>query len=125
MAIQAHTVDVPSRSGTNRRDLLISGLMLLIGVIVGILGGFSAQAGDQSAFTDQTLGTLFSLPSRGTLYAIAVFCFFVGGLRLFRGLNSIRSALSWALAFLAAFSFLIITKILCFCLFFVIIIKGR
>jgi simple sugar transport system permease protein len=87
--------------------LVVSLLILLLGVALMLLGGFSAQPSDQSTFTDQMLGTLFTLPSQTTLYAIGVLCFFVAGLRLYRGLASLRSLLSWGVAFLTAFAFLV------------------
>ena len=107
MAIQAQTIDTPRARGINRRDLLITLALLALGVIILLLGGFSTQPGDRSTFTDQILGTLFSLPSQGTLYTIGVFCFFVAGLRLYRGLGTLQSALIWALVFLVAFAFLV------------------
>ncbi len=106
MAVQAQTIDRP-RSGLSRKDLLTSGLVLLLGAIFVVLGGFSVQPGDQSTFTDQVLGTLFSLPSQGTLYTIGILCLFMAGLRFYRGLASLRSFLSWSVAFLAAFAFLV------------------
>ncbi|MBN1315438.1 MAG: ABC transporter permease [Anaerolineales bacterium] len=90
-----------------RKDMIVTTFILLMGIIFIVLGGYSAQAGDYSRFTDQMLGTLFSLPSQATLYSVGVICFFIGGLRLYRGLNSIRSLLSWSLAFLAAFAFMV------------------
>jgi simple sugar transport system permease protein len=107
MAVQAQTVDLPQTSGVSRRNILISLAILLLGVGLILLGGFSTQPGDRSAFTDQILGTLFSLPSQATLYTIGALCFFVAGLRLFRAASSIRSAMYWGLAFLAAFAFLV------------------
>jgi len=107
MAVQAQSVGVSKASGLNRRDLLISLLMLLLGVAIVALGGLCTQAGVRSTFTDQTLGTLFSLPSRAALYAIGALCFFVGGSRLYRGLASVRWVLSLILAFLAVFAFLV------------------
>jgi len=91
----------------SRRDLLISLLLLMVGGILVVLGGFGTKAGDQSTFTDQILGPLFSLPSQATLYMIGAICFFVAGLRLFRGLGSLRTFLVWGAIFLAAFSFLV------------------
>jgi ABC-type uncharacterized transport system permease subunit len=109
MTVQAQTVGPAARETTSLgwRDLLISLLILLLGAVFVVLGGFSTQAGEWSAFTDQMLGTLFSLPSQATMYTIGALCFFVAGLRLFRALSSIRSVLSWSLAFLAAFAFLV------------------
>jgi ABC-type uncharacterized transport system permease subunit len=107
MAVQAQTVDVPRAPGLSRRDLLGTLLIVLLGAIFILLGGYSTQAGDQSVFTDETLGTLLSLPSQATLYAVGVLCFFVAGLRLYRGLTSLRALLNWTLALVAAFAFLV------------------
>lgn len=108
MAIQAQTMETSAPTRFARRDLIISLLMLALGAIIVVLGGFGAETGDQSAFTDQTLGRLFSLPSRGTLYVIGAYCFFIAGLRLYRGLRaSILSVFYWSLAFLAALAFLV------------------
>ncbi len=107
MAVQAQTASIPKASGLRIKDALISMLILLLGAIFVVLGRFSPQAAGNSTFTDQTVGTLFSLPSQATLYAIGVVCLFVAGLRLVRGLNSIRSVLNWSLAFVAAFGFLV------------------
>jgi simple sugar transport system permease protein len=91
----------------SRRDLLVTLIILLVGAVFLLVGGVSTQAGDYSTFTDRTLGTLFSLPSRGTLYTIGVLCFFVAGMRLFGKLGSLRAVLNWSVAFLAAFAFLV------------------
>jgi ABC-type uncharacterized transport system permease subunit len=107
MAVQAQTVDVAKAAGPSRRDVLTLLLILLLGTIFMLLGGFSTHPGDQSAFTDQMLGTLFSLPSQATLYTVGALCFLVAGLRLFRVLSSLRSVLNWSLAFMAAFAFLV------------------
>jgi ABC-type uncharacterized transport system permease subunit len=107
MAVQAQAVDIPKAPGLSRRDLLGTLLILSLGAILMVLGGFGTQAGDRSAFTDQILGTLFSLPSQATLYTIGAFCFFVAGLRLYRGLSSLRALLSWTVALLAVFAFLV------------------
>jgi ABC-type uncharacterized transport system permease subunit len=107
MAVQTQAMDIPKSPGLSRRDLLGTLLILFIGAIFAILGGFGAQAGDRSAFTDQTLGTLFSLPSQATLYFIGVFCFFAAGLRLYRRLDSLRTFMSWSVALLGAFAFLV------------------
>ena len=82
-------------------------LLLLLGATIIVLGGFGAEPGARSTFTDRTLGALFSLPSQGTLYTIGVLCFFVAGMRFYRNLGSLRSVLTWGLAFLAAFAFLV------------------
>ncbi len=107
MAVQAQTVDVPKESGMSRGDILGTLLIVFLGAILMILAGFGTQAGDQSAFTDQVLGTLFSLPSAATLYTIGALCFFIAGLRLFRRLSSLRAVLSWSVALMAAFAFLV------------------
>jgi ABC-type uncharacterized transport system permease subunit len=107
MAVQAQVADVPKAAGFNRRNLLTTLLILLIGAIFVLLGGYSTHPGDHSTFTDQTLGTLFSLPSQSTLYTIGALCFFIAGLRLFRRLQSLRAVLNWSLALLAAFAFLV------------------
>jgi len=107
MAVQAQVADVPKAAGFSRRNLLTTLLILLIGAVFIILGGYSTQPGDHSTFTDQTLGTLFSLPSQSTLYTIGALCFFIAGLRLFRRLQSLRAVLNWSLALLAAFAFLV------------------
>ncbi|MGB3906787.1 MAG: ABC transporter permease [Anaerolineae bacterium] len=107
MAVQARTADVSRAAGVNRRDILITVLMLLVGGGILVLGAFGTQAGDQAAFTDQILGTLFTLSSQPTLYAIGVVCLFTAGLRLYRGLAALRAWLTLALAVLAAFAFLV------------------
>jgi simple sugar transport system permease protein len=107
MAVQAQTAELPKAARFSRRDLLTGLLFLLLGAVFIVLGGFSSQPGESSAFTDQTLGTLFSLPTQATLYTVGAICFFVAGLRLFRALGSIHSIMSWALAFLGALAFLV------------------
>jgi simple sugar transport system permease protein len=107
MAIQAQTASVPKTSRLSRKDLLGTLLILIVGAFFLVLAGFSTQPGDQSAFTDQALGTLISLPSQATLYGIGAFCFFIAGLRLYRRLSSLRSLLIWTVALLAAFGFLV------------------
>jgi len=107
MAVQAQTVDVAAASGPSRRDVLTIVLILLLGTVFLLLAGYSTKPGDQSAFTDRTLGTLFSLPSQTTLYTIGALCFLVAGLRLFRALRSLRAVLNWSLAIMAAFAFLV------------------
>jgi simple sugar transport system permease protein len=107
MAVQTEAVKVSKAVGLSRRDALVILLIALVGGVFLILGGFGAQAGERSAFTDRFLGTLVTLPSQATLYTIGVICFFVAGLRLFRGLGSFRSVLNWSVAFLAAFGFLV------------------
>jgi ABC-type uncharacterized transport system permease subunit len=107
MASQATVVTGPRASAISRRDMSISLFILLIGVAFVLLGGYGVHAGDRSDFTDQILGTLFSLPSRATIYTIGAFFLFSAGLRLFRHLEFIRPALNWSIVFLAAFGFLV------------------
>jgi len=107
MAVQPETVSVSKAPGLNRRDVVITVLMLLLGGGILVLGAFGTQAGEQATFTDQMLGTLFSLSSQPTLYAIGVLCLFAAGLRLYRGLASVRLWLGLLLAVLAAFAFLV------------------
>jgi simple sugar transport system permease protein len=107
MTANAQTMDVPVAPGLGRRDLLATLLIAGLGAIFLVLGGFSTQAGDQSVFTDETLGTLVSLPSQATLYTIGALCFFIAGMRLYRGLTSLRSLLNWTVALAAAFAFLV------------------
>jgi ABC-type uncharacterized transport system permease subunit len=107
MAAQTELAGNPKSSGLNWKDLLITLLVLLAGALVLILGGFGTLPGERATFTDRTLGTLFSLPSGVTLYIIGVLCLLVAGLRLYRGLESLRSALNWGVAFLVAFAFLV------------------
>lgn len=107
MAVQAQTMDVAQKSGLSWRQLLLSGLILLLGAAMIVLGGYGTQAGERSTFTDQIIGTLFELPSQATLYTVGALCFFVAGLRLYRNLGSLRSILTWGLAFLASFAFLV------------------
>jgi len=107
MAVQARTVEAPGTPALNWRDLLVTVLLLLVGGGILVLGAFGTQAGDQATFTDQMLGTLFSLSSQPTLYAIGVVCLFAAGLRLYRGLAGLRAWLTLALAVLAVFAFLV------------------
>jgi len=107
MAVQAQAIDARKASGISRRDVLVTVGILLLGAAIMLLGRLGDQPADRSTFTDETLGTLFSLPSQATLYTIGVLCFFIGGLRLYRGLRSFRSLLTWGLAFLGVFAFLV------------------
>jgi len=91
----------------SRKEVLGTAFVLLLGGVFLVLGNYGTQAGEQSVFTDQILGDLFALPSRGTLYTIGALCILIGGLRLVRSLNSLRSVFNWSLAFLAAFAFLV------------------
>jgi general nucleoside transport system permease protein len=107
MAAQAQIVCEPPSSKLNWKDILITLLMLIVGGVVLVMGRFGAQPGDHATFTDQMLGNLFTLPSQATLYTIGSLCILFAGLRLVRTLGSVRSILSWGLAFLAAFGFLV------------------
>ena len=107
MTVQAQAAQATKAPSMSRRDLLVTLMIVLIGALFLLVGGVSTQAGDYSAFTDRMLGTLFSLPSRSTLYTIGALCFFIAGMRLFVKLGSLRSVLSWSVALLAAFAFLV------------------
>jgi ABC-type uncharacterized transport system permease subunit len=107
MAVQTRTAEASTAPGISMRDVLVTLLLLLVGAAVLVLGGIGTQPGDHATFTDQMLGTLFSLPAKNTLYVIGVLCFFMAGLRLYRGLASLRTALSLTLVFLAGFAFLV------------------
>jgi ABC-type uncharacterized transport system permease subunit len=107
MAVQTKAIEAPKITGLSRKDLLTTLLLLIVGAVTIVLGAYGTQAGDQSEFTDQALGTLFTLPSQATLYAIGAFCFFIAGLRLFRFLDSLRALLSWLVVILVAFAFLV------------------
>ncbi len=107
MTAQTELASVSQSSDVNWKDLLITLLMLLAGALVLILGGFGTSPGERATFTDHTLGTLLSLPAGITLYIVGALCLLFAGLRLYRGLESFRSALGWGVAFLVAFGFLI------------------
>ena len=107
MAVQTQAIEAPKVAGLSRKELLITLLILFVGAAFIVLGAYGIEAGDQAEFTDQTLGTLFTLPSQATLYAIGAFCFFIAGLRLFRFAASLRSLLSWLVAIVAALAFLV------------------
>jgi ABC-type uncharacterized transport system permease subunit len=107
MAAQAQTMGTAGVTRLNGRSVVVSLLLVLLGGIFFMLGGYSTVPGEQSAFPDQMLGTLFALPSQATLYSVGSVCLFVAGLRLFRVGGTIRSVMSWGLAFLAAFAFLV------------------
>ena len=107
MAVQARTAGVAEAPGISRRDIFITVMMLLVGGGIIILGAFGTQAGDQATFTDQILGTLFSLSAQPTLYLIGMVCLFMAGLRLYRGFAALRTWLALALVVLAAFAFLV------------------
>jgi ABC-type uncharacterized transport system permease subunit len=93
--------------GISWRDVLLTLLMLLVAISIVVLGAFGTQPGELATFTDERVGTLFSVPSQSTLYTIGALCFFAAGLRLYRGLASVRWILSLGLACLAAFAFLV------------------
>ena len=60
MAAQAQIVCETPPSKLNWKDILITLLMLIVGGIVLVMGGFGTQASDQATFTDQMLGNLFT-----------------------------------------------------------------
>ncbi|MEJ2208527.1 MAG: ABC transporter permease [Anaerolineae bacterium] len=107
MTVDAQAAGKAQPSSLDLGHILTTLLILLLGTVFMLLGGAGTTPGEQSIFTDQKLGTLFTLPSQATLYTIGAFCFLVAGLRLFRALPSIRSAVNWSLAFLGAFGFLV------------------
>jgi ABC-type uncharacterized transport system permease subunit len=107
MAVQAGTARVAEAPDLSWRDGLIAFIMLLVGCGIIILGAFGTQAGDQATFTDQMIGTLFSLSSQPTLYLIGLVCLFMAGLRLYRGFAALRAWFALALAVLAALAFLV------------------
>jgi ABC-type uncharacterized transport system permease subunit len=107
MAVQTQAIEAPKVAGLSRKEFFITLLILLVGAASIVLGAYGTQAGEQSEFTDQLLGTLFILPSRPTLYGIGVFCFFIAGMRLFRFVASLRGLLGWLVAIMAAFAFLV------------------
>jgi general nucleoside transport system permease protein len=106
MALQAQAIETRREAPLDRKALLTSALVLLLGAIFMLLGRYT-ESSQQSAFTDSMLGTLVTLPSQATLYTIGGICFFLAGLRLFRALASFRSVMNWSVAFLAAFAFLV------------------
>jgi general nucleoside transport system permease protein len=89
------------------RNLVVILLLLLIGAAFMVLGQAGTEPGDQAAFTDEFLGTLFSVPARKTLYLVGAVCFFAAGMRLFRLLPTMRSVANWMVVVLAAFGFLV------------------
>ena len=107
MTVQAQSIDAPRTLGMTRRDLLTILLLVVLGAFFLILGAFSTEAGDQSVFTDEVLGTLLALPSQSMLYMIGAFCFFVAGMRLFRSLTSLWALFGWLVALISAFGFLV------------------
>ena len=107
MAVQVRTAEASKMPAVSRREILATLLFLLLGAAILALGGLGTHPGDHSTFTDQMLGTLFSLPSKNTLYVIGILCFFLAGLRLYRVIASLRIAVSFTLVFLAVFAFLV------------------
>ena len=91
----------------SRRDLLIAAFMFLVGALVLLLAHYGDQPADRAIFTDEVVGTLFSLPSQATLYVIGSVCLFLAGLRLYRGSGSVELVVVWGAIFLAAFAFLV------------------
>ncbi len=100
------TID-SAKASIDWKEILITLLILGVGSILLVLGGFGTQLGEQATFTDQILGNLFTLPSRATLYVIGGLCFLVAGGRLARILRGFQSLLMWGGAFLVAFGFLV------------------
>jgi ABC-type uncharacterized transport system permease subunit len=107
MAVQARAAGVAKAPGLSWRDGLTTFIMLLVGCGIILLGAFGTQPGDQATFTDQVIGTLFSLSSQPTLYLIGLVCLFMAGLRLYRGFAALRAWFALALAVLAALAFLV------------------
>jgi ABC-type uncharacterized transport system permease subunit len=107
MAVATEIAEPSKAPGISRRDLGISLALLVFGIAFMILGGYGTHPGDTSTFTDQKIGTLFTLPSQATMYAVGIVCLFFAGLRLVRGLDSILSVLSWGVVFLIGFAFLV------------------
>jgi ABC-type uncharacterized transport system permease subunit len=107
MAVQARTASASKALGLNWRDILVTVLMLLVGGVILLLGAYGTEPGDQAMFTDQMLGTLFSLSAQPTMYALGVLCLFAAGLRLYPGLAALRGWLTLALAALGVSAFLV------------------
>ena len=107
MTVNTTTVENVSPLRLSRGDVWGTLLVLVIGALLMVLGGAGTEPEFTSEFTDQALGTLFTLPSRATLYTLGGLCFFLGGLRLFRRLRSLRAVANWGIALLAAFAFLV------------------
>lgn len=107
MTLQAKSQDVSESSSVDWREALVALSILLGGTLALMLGAFGTQPGDRAAFTDQMLGTLFSLPSRATLYIFGLLCFLLAGLRLYIDREPLRSALDWGVVFLVTFGFLV------------------
>ena len=107
MTAQAQAIPVSKAAGVNRRDVAVAAFMLVAGIIVLLLARFGDQPADRSIFTDEIVGTLFSLPSQATLYTIGAVCLFLAGLRLYRGLKSVHMMLVWGAISLAVIAFLV------------------
>jgi len=107
MTAQAEAIAVSRKASLSRRDLLVAAFMFLVGATVLLLGRYGDQPADRAIFTDEVLGTLFSLPSQATLYVIGSVCLFLAGARLYRGAESLQLVLVWGAIFLAAFGFLV------------------
>ncbi len=107
MTAQAQAIPVSKAAGVNRRDVAVAVFMLVVGIIVLLLARFGDQPADRAIFTDEIVGTLFSLPSQATLYTIGAVCLFLAGLRMYRGLKSVHMMLVWGVIFLAVFAFLV------------------
>ena len=88
MTVDAQAAGKAQPSSLDLGHILTTLLILLLGTVFMLLGGAGTTPGEQSIFTDQKLGTLFTLPSQATLYTIGAFCFLVAGLRLFRALKA-------------------------------------
>jgi general nucleoside transport system permease protein len=107
MTAHAEAIAVSRKVGLRRRDVLVAAFMLLVGVIVLVLARYGDQPTDRSVFTDEIVGTLFSLPSQATLYTIGAVCLFLAGLRLYRGLGSVHLLMVWGVIILASIAFLV------------------
>ncbi len=107
MTAQAQAIPVSKAAGVNRRDVAVAAFMLVVGIIVLLLARFGDQPADRSIFTDEIVGTLFSMPSQATLYTIGAVCLFLAGLRMYRGLRSVHMMLVWGAIFLAVIAFLV------------------
>lgn len=107
MTAQAQAIPVSKAAGLNRRDVMVAVFMLVVGIIVLLLARYGDQPADRAIFTDEIVGTLFSLPSQATLYTIGAVCLFLAGLRMYRGLKSVHMMLVWGAIFLAAIAFLV------------------
>ena len=107
MTAQAQAIPASKSAGLNRRDVMVAVFMLVVGIIVLLLARYGDQPADRAIFTDEIVGTLFSLPSQATLYTIGAVCLFLAGLRMYRGLKSVHMMLVWGAIFLAAIAFLV------------------